>query len=241
MEEQQRRILSTKLLPQQLIDKAANAGLAMDCVPFISTSPIIAEDLIEELKSTASGVQHIVFTSARAVTAVADQLIQIPSQWLVYCVSGATQQEVKARFPAVRIAATADDAAALAKHIKAIGDVKSVTFFCGDIVLPTLEDVLEPGIAIKRITVYKTALTPVKAAEDYEALLFFSPSAIDSYLSLNHIHPDAVLFTIGKTTASRLKDYPNKIITCHTPDANSMVQQVVEYYLPVKAGASTSL
>jgi uroporphyrinogen-III synthase len=230
MEEPQRRILSTRQLPQQLLDKAASVGIIIDCIPFIATSPIITEALTEELHRIAQNAHHVVFTSAKAVKSVADRLNEIPSQWIIHCISGATLKEVHDWFPGVIVADTADDAASLALSIKSRGDVQSVVFFCGDKSLGALEEILEPGIAVKKVTVYRTRLTPVQVSQDYDALLFFSPSAIESYLSLNHIHPDTVVYTIGKTTAAPLENYSNKIIICHTPDANSMVQQVMEYY-----------
>ncbi len=78
---------------------------------------------------------------------------------------------------------------------------------------------------------YVTELTPVKLDEQAQGILFFSPSAVKSYLSLNQPPSKAICFAIGDTTAETLKEkLVNRIIVADKPGKKEMVDLVIKYY-----------
>ena len=80
------------------------------------------------------------------------------------------------------------------KIIPEIND-REVIFFCGNLRRNDLPDALrQKGITVREITVYQTSLTPVTIEKEYDAVLFFSPSAAESFFSKNSLPAKTVLF-----------------------------------------------
>ena len=79
--------------------------------------------------------------------------------------------------------------------------------------------------------VYETKPAPQIITEKYDGILFFSPSAIKSFFSVNTISSGTVCFAIGETTANILKEnINNKIIISKDMSAEKMIETVVEYF-----------
>lgn len=128
--------------------------------------------------------------------------------------------------------ATANTARALAGTIIGHG-VQEVVFFCGNRRRDELPRLLqEHGIGVHEITVYETRDIPAPALADPDAILFFSPSAVGSFFSVNSIGPKTVCFAIGSTTAAAIADYTdNKIITPELDrHSQDMIMASVEFY-----------
>jgi len=81
--------------------------------------------------------------------------------------------------------------------------------------------------------VYQTLATPHKIQKDYFGVLFFSPSAVQSFFSKNKVKDRTILFAIGNTTANEIKKYSNnKIIISDEPGKENLVQKMIEYFSP---------
>lgn len=103
------------------------------------------------------------------------------------------------------------------------------TFFCGNLRHDDLPDTLkEHKIKLKEITVYNTLPAPQKIEEKFDAILFYSPSGVSSYLMQNEINNE-VLFCIGKTTAEAVKEYSKNIVIPSSPTIENVLQSVVKY------------
>ncbi|HEX9150948.1 MAG TPA: uroporphyrinogen-III synthase, partial [Flavobacterium sp.] len=84
---------------------------------------------------------------------------------------------------------------------------------------------------VNEIVVYQTIAVPFKVEKKYHGILFFSPSAVESFFSNNKVTGQTVLFAIGKTTAMALKKYcNNKIITSDEPGKENLVRKMMEYF-----------
>lgn len=108
---------------------------------------------------------------------------------------------------------------------------RSFAFFCGNLrrnVLPNFFN--EKNIQFKEIQVYKNELSPKKIEEKFDAFLFFSPSAVHSFVQQNEIS-DQICFCIGTTTAEALKPMTKNIILSEKPTVLSVLQKVNQYYL----------
>lgn len=224
-------ILSTALLPEKAVTLLTENNIGCDQIAFIRTETALTETLIQTIQQLAKEQHHVLFTSTQAIAAVTRCLDGYVPDWTLYCISGATKIAASEYFGTEKIGAYADDAISLAPKIIA-DDVKHVLFFCGNKRLDTLPALLaEKQVAITEYQVYETKLTPVRLEMDYDALLFFSPSGVESYLQENTIPERSLLFAIGRTTAKALSvRVGNAIQVAGAPDKNILVQTVIDHF-----------
>ncbi len=122
-------------------------------------------------------------------------------------------------------------AADLAEIISLIYNKERFTFFSGNLRRDVLPNTLqENGIEFNEIQVYETDLTPKKIAKKCEGILFFSPSAVESYIKSNTIKGE-MCFCIGETTAEALENIKIKnIVIADKPSVENVIAAVIEYY-----------
>ena len=61
------------------------------------------------------------------------------------------------------------------------------------------------AFSVTELIVYDTRLTPVKLNNQPDAILFFSPTAVKSFFSMNELISRTKIICHGKTTAAALK------------------------------------
>lgn len=230
------KVLSTRIITQSLIDAAAAKGVSLEAKDFISVQPAVRRKdmaLIDTLLDRKDAVT--VFTSKHAVDAVAGYIAEhrrgTSPGWTIYCLSAVTVNRAAAAFPDAHIHGRGSYAADLAAAIARDG-VGEVYFFCGNKRRDTLpENLRKEGVRVHELTVYTTSPTPVQVDSDYEGVLFFSPSAVESFLSMNQLDEKAVCFAIGNTTAEALRgEVANQVVVSDSQQENTLVQSVVDYY-----------
>lgn len=224
-------ILCTVPVPQTLIDTVAAKGIDMDVVSLINIQRTGSNELRDEIEMLSGKEQHIIFTSANAVTIVKDYMQPGPSKWKVYCIGNATKQAIQKNIGVNNVADTANNASELADVI--IKDkVKDIVFFCGDIRRDELPVKLKnANIALKELVVYKTIQNEERISKVYDGILFFSPSAVSSFFSRNDIPPGTTLFAIGETTAEAVKAYTsNELIIGKQQSKEAMIDIMIDYF-----------
>jgi uroporphyrinogen-III synthase len=232
------KVLSTRRLDPSLVDQAKKSGVELTQQDFISITPIISNELAQEIKPwiEKNDTTYAIFTSINGVEAVKYYLEQWGDtntpDWKVFCISGKTREAVTVTLPGAPIMATAEYGATLAQYILQHSEVKEVLFFCGNKRREELPSLLrEAGITVHEIVVYQTEETPVVIQEDVDGVLFFSPSAVNSFFSTNELKKDTVCFAIGTTTTDALAQHTtNKIITAATTSQASMLEAVQHYF-----------
>ena len=119
----------------------------------------------------------------------------------------------------------------LAEIISLIYSNESFTFFSGNLRRDVLPNTLkENGITFNEIEVYETNITSKKITNKFDGILFFSPSAVESYLKMNTIKEE-MCFCIGETTAEALENKKVKnIIIAENPSVENVIYEVIEYY-----------
>ncbi|HEX9152885.1 MAG TPA: uroporphyrinogen-III synthase, partial [Flavobacterium sp.] len=121
-------------------------------------------------------------------------------------------------------------AADLAEIITLIYANESYTFFSGNLRKETLPKALkEAKVKFNEIQVYETSLTPQKIKTPVDAILFFSPSGVESYLKDNKIKNE-LCFCIGTTTAESLNKTTKNIIIADQPSIEDVIEDVIEEY-----------
>ena len=223
-------IISTASLSDELISRLTGHNISIEAYPFIRTTAIVTEESRSRIGQLQQLLPLVVFTSANAVEAVGTQLTAKPA-WQVYCIEGATQQAVLKYFEKENIVDTAPDAASLGDRIVA-DNPANVVFFCGNQRLGLIPvKMANHQIAVEEIIVYHTELTPVIVKQGVQGVLFFSSSAVNSFLSVNELDPATICFAIGATTAATLNErVNNRVVIAGHPGKKEVIDLVIQYY-----------
>lgn len=215
-----------------MVSAAEKMGIFIEESPFIETEPIQSIEVQQEIEQALIKMATVVFTSMNAVEAVAFYQDEIKPDWDIYCIGTTTNSLVKKYFGEDKIKGIANDAAELAELIAEDRFTDEVIFFCGDQRRDELPSILRSNdIDVNEITVYQTIQLPHKIEKEYHGILFFSPSAVESFFRKNKLPSSTVLFAIGNTTANEIRKYTgNKIIISNAPGKESLVEKMIEYF-----------
>jgi uroporphyrinogen-III synthase len=232
MPEINHHILSTRPLEEALVEEAAKQGIAIDQSDFIATKPILNQETIQSIRSAIDKKAAVVFTSMNAVDAVHAQLADHSPEWNIFSIGHTTQQLIRDYFKTSRMMATGDSAAQLAQAIVDTASFSDVIFFCGDSRRDELPSILRANnIQVNEITVYQTLITSAPIAKVYDGILFFSPSAVESFFTTNTLPTHTIPFAIGKTTAEAIRMHTqNPIIISESPGKDKLARQAIAYF-----------
>jgi uroporphyrinogen-III synthase len=214
-------ILSTKILLNHQKQALLNANFNVIEANFIKT-----ENSDFDLKGIND---NLIFTSQNAAQSI---LLHPKSDELksksVFCVGLKTKALLEEN--GFNVDVYVDYASDLAEIITLIYSKESFTFFSGNLRKETLPKALkEANVNFNEIQVYETTLTPQKIKTAVDGILFFSPSAIESYLKDNKIK-DEICFCIGNTTAEALEKTTRNIIVADQPSVENVIEDVIEEY-----------
>ena len=215
------QILSTKTLLNNQKQALVNANFNVIEVDFIHTKSQAFK--LNEIND------NLIFTSQNAVQSF---LLDPKSEELktknVFCVGLKTK--ILLSESGFNVIAYTGYAADLAEIITLIYANESYTFFSGNLRRETLPEALkEAKVKFNEIQVYETTLTPQKIKAPVDAILFFSPSGIESYLKENSIKKETC-FCIGTTTASALEGITKNIIIADQPTIEDVIEDVIAEY-----------
>jgi uroporphyrinogen-III synthase len=221
-------ILSTSTLPLEQIGIIPDS-IEIRVLPFTEILAKNDEKIRLQIRQLAEEKITAAFTSAHAVRIVADQIHRRPD-WKIYCTSNETRTAAINAFGKNHIAGFAANAHDLSSLM--IEDrVQEATFFCGDQRLDTLPFKLKNcGITLHEIVVYETRLSPQSVEGPIDAILFFSPTAVKSFFSMNRLSAGTMAFVIGTTTAEALKKFTGSSFAISSePDKEAVLKMAMEY------------
>lgn len=158
----------------------------------------------------------LIFTSVNGVRSFFKNGFQInedftcPGYNRVFAVGPKTKQELRkyghGTFKVLR------HASELSTFIIAHYPKERFLHFCGNLALDVLDRNLPlQNISYRKITVYNTDLLYPQVTRPYDAVVFFSPSGVRSFLKKNEIRGKQ-LFSIGYTTEKELAKYTDQQI-----------------------------
>ena len=219
------RILSTKVLLSHQKQALTDIGLEV-----LESNFIEVETKNFELKGIKN---NLIFTSQNAVRSFLthpkfeENKSDLQSK-KAFCVG--VKSKTILTDAGFEVVAYADYASDLTEIICLIYSNESYTFFSGNLRKETLPLALqEAGIEFNEIEVYETQLKPHKIKEAVDAILFFSPSGVESYLKDNTIKKE-MCFCIGETTAEALEKATKNIIVAAQPSIEELLADVIEEY-----------
>ena len=225
-------ILITREIDESLLNELASNGITADVIPFIHTEIIRERKVQAQIENVLKLQTTVVFTSINAVEAVSEHLHNKKPNWKIYCTGNTTRLSVEKSFGKESVSATAEDATVLAGKIIADKLTSEVYFFCGDKKRNELPGLLkENNIRVTEIEVYRTTINHHKAEKEYDAILFFSPSAVNGFFENNSIKEKTVLFAIGNTTAEEIKKFAeNEIVVSDMPGKKELIEKMILFF-----------
>lgn len=212
-------VLSTKILLPSQKELLYNSGLKVEEYNALT---------IEFLKVTIPPeYQYYIFTSKNAVKAFLQQTQGVNrSHYYAFCVGEKTKKLLEEN--GLKVIKMMKNAADLARFIAKNRKKDTFLFICGNYKREELPKILaKKKIVCKEIEVYKTCLVFQKFNQQFEGVLFFSPSAVKSYTAENALG-NSWVFCIGDTTAREAKKYTRQIITSHKPTIENVLVNAIK-------------
>lgn len=208
-------VLATKKLKENQKSLLLNAGISL-----VEYNAIKIEFIPFEVPKN---IENAIFTSQNAVNAVMSYELGVRS---CFCVGEKTNQLLKENgFSVIKMTEYASE---LADYLVKTHEDKAFHFFCGNIRSDEIPSKLkENNIVFEEIEVYKTMLTPKKFDRSFDAILFFSPSAVRSYISENKMNAPKII-CIGTTTASEAKKYTENVLIANTTTVESVIEKAIK-------------
>jgi uroporphyrinogen-III synthase len=232
MAEHSIHILSTRPVDPSQVQDAKLKGIQIDIISFIETEAIQTIEVQQEIEWASTEQAAVVFTSMNAVESVTAILDGFIPTWRIYCIGFKTKELITNYFGADAIAGTADNASELADTIIENEEYDEIIFFCGNQRRDALPRKLRKlDIDVNEIVVYETITVHNTVDKKYDGILFFSPSAVESFFKKNVLPKSTVVFAIGNTTAETVhKRCPNKILISDQPGKDELVAQAILYF-----------
>lgn len=154
-------------------------------------------------------MQNVIFTSQHTVGIVIDKARRLKlkrSGLKAFCVGAKTAAKLWEN--GIEVVHYESYAADLADYILEKQRGKQFDFFCGSLRRDTLPARFsDQGVAFREIQVYRTELVPQRWNEDFDAVIFYSPSGVRSFFKKNRFSNSTLAICIGTTTAAEVEKF----------------------------------
>ena len=220
------KLFSTRQLDSELVAMAAQHNTILHAEDFIAISYLNNPALTKIIDDIDVKEQLVLFTSSNAVKAFVALGYSRQMNFSMACVGENAAAIAGNYFPNATLVCTAQSAAQLALKLTTLEHPwRKASFFCGNLrrnILP--ENLRTNGWLVNEIVVYETTFTPKKINEEYDGILFFSPSGVESFFGVNNATANTLLFAIGYTTAEAIAEHSiNTIVVAEYPDKTQLL------------------
>lgn len=220
-------IACTKALNTIIKQNALSNSIYIEDGDLIETFSAIDETIIPYLNNRE---YTYVFTSSKAVKCFIEHNRDNINTFANNCfaISGNTFQSLATT--SLKIIDTANDSEALAEKIIEHQHKLLVHFTAIEHRMELYKTLAKSNIECETCFVYaKKSIAKKFDAKD--AVLFFSPSQVDTFLTHNTIVPSTPIFCIGLTTANHVKTIGfNNIITSPEPTQEALLKKVYQHF-----------
>lgn len=219
-----KRLLSTKVLNTVQEERLKAAGWHLTQYNAISIALLPVGDSPKD--------RVAIFSSQHAVRACLSGPGPIDLKGVpCLCVGGKSKALLEEN--GIEVLEVAGTATALAGLIAQEYSDKTFVYYCGDRRLDVLPEALErTGVDWKECIVYNTALDVRKWDTNFDGILFFSPSGVESYMVRNTLQ-EARAYCIGNTTAAEAKKHTDRILIAAQPTLDALVTLAAGQQNPV--------
>ncbi|MGY5354009.1 uroporphyrinogen-III synthase [Wenyingzhuangia sp. IMCC45467] len=211
------KILSTKILtPSQ---KELLSGFSVVEKAMISIS-------FGENFKVDECILHAVFTSANAVKSVFEKnKNKVEHFQNVYCVGLKTKSLLESF--GVQVQDVSSNALALAEILVA-KKIEDIHFYCGNLRNNDLPNVMaENGVLVTEYIVYKTEFSEHTFDENFNAVLFYSPSGVSSFVKAKN-NCNTIAICIGVTTATEALNSFEQVYMAEETTVESVIEKLKE-------------
>ncbi|MCU0404213.1 MAG: uroporphyrinogen-III synthase [Chitinophagaceae bacterium] len=231
-------ILSTRALSAHAVQFAGKNGWSLEVVPLIGSNGILdapRADFFMNAIIEDKAPFMLIFSSMNGVKWLKKGLDEagqlLPPGITALCVGKQTAARAADQLKVVPLLIAPDGATLLSWIKKHIPKDTRLLYPCAKSRLDTLpEGLKEEGYRLVEIPVYETISTPGLLKGHYHFIMFFSPSAIDSFFSLNQWQEGSLGVCIGETTANALREKGvNRIIVAEEPSERAMVEAIHQF------------
>ncbi len=208
------QFLSTKKLNKKMKIAFKKNNINVEEIPMIKTTKI--NFIWPEIQDA------VIITSASALKSI----IKHPSfntlkKHPFFCVGSYTKERL------IRLGVNIElcDTSAESLATKIVNQYRHMSFnyFCGKQRLKTIEKFAEANrIIINICVVYETIEIQKKINKRFDGIIFFSPSAVRSYASVNSLENQKV-FSWGQTTGKEIEKYCDTYFTSKSPSIKSLI------------------
>lgn len=214
-----KNILSTKKLSTVQKDQLLQEGVC--AVDYDAISITFLDFKAPEV------IDNAIFTSQQAVRSFLEKSQGVLSIKNCFCVGPKTKILLEEN--GLKVIEIGQNATELAQKIAK--NYKNCVFyyFCGTIRREELPKALKSEkISLFEVKTYKTVLKTKKFDQNWDGILFFSPSGVASYISENKPQTNTRAFCIGQTTAASAKKHFKSVVVAPTNTIESVLEKTIE-------------
>lgn len=223
------RIVFTTQLSEEKRGMLENGRFLIESEPFITFEYLMPALWISKVPENTDAW---IFTSKKAVKAISPKLKDLKIPKHIFAVGAKTAEKLeelglKVTFPKNY------NVFALAEMMHDL-KLKNVVHFCGNLKAADLNKLLGDSVKLTSVEVYHTKLTSHKMNDlnDFNGIVFMSPSAVESFSQQNKIAKNMQVFCIGPTTGQAAKEAG--MAHCITPEystMDSLMESIQSFYL----------
>lgn len=217
-----KNILSTKILSQSQKFLLLNTGISLVEYDAISITLL-------DVTTVENEIENAIIPSQNAVASILKNNIKIRN---CFCVGEKTKALLEQNN--FKVIENADYGKDLAEKIIKNHKDKTFTFFCGNRRLDDIPSQLKKHhVVFKEVEVYHSHLNCKKFDRQFDGVLFFSPSGVESFVLENSLG-NTIAFCIGTTTANEAGKHTDKIVIATKPTVENVIVQVVKTFASLR-------
>ena len=218
------KILFTKKLNEKQVSEKLGNGFSCDFVEVIKIK-------YKEVRPFDLENYSLIFTSVNGVDAFFANGFKPDENFMdkhfnkIYCVGKKTKARLrKYGFGVFKLKKNAKE---LSEFIVENCAKERFIHFCGNLALDILQKKLPlQNIEYRKVVVYETELLYPKVEHQYDAVAFFSPSGVRSFVQHNLLNFSKI-FSIGETTTSEIDKFTDKgVFTGKDNDLAALLQLI---------------
>ena len=170
-----------------------------------------------------------IFTSQNAVNAVFSNSKSMDLIFnKIYCVGENTKSVLSKK--GQKVVKNLKNSTKLANFISKHAKNEKFIFCRSDIKNDNFTDFFKKEkIDLKEIVVYNNQPNSIVLKDKFEAIMFYSPSGIKSFLKNNQLGSSHCI-CIGETTASYAKNYSSNVLSCKTPSIKHVIDKTIKLF-----------
>ena len=171
-------------------------------------------------------IDNVIFTSVNAVTIFFEKKLEKVELGEIFCVGDKTEQKL-AKY-GQKVTKKANNSTELGQYLSKNYQNQEFWYFCSEQRMDHLPDLLKSSKnRLIEVKIYE--IDPILQHFDqiFDAILFFSPSGVNSFFEVNK-GVESALICIGDTTAKAASKFSEKVWTAQQATVESVIAKTVK-------------